>query len=163
MIDWTWSADSVLNSISPHTPPCDIFQAVCDELGRYFSQYGAKYTRSSHKIKRQFDKVRCEFGFRSSHSNISGDWVNLEIVTSVYAVDKSGMERGGLLYFRIRPKNFNVYGINIRLFSEIVEYIDGKLELVGSFETADGIRKFCGEEKFINAHANNQVYFGRLE
>lgn len=163
MIDWIWSDDSVLNSISLHTPSCDIFQAVCDELGRYYSQYGAKYVRSSHKIKRKFDKVRCEFSFRSSHSNMAGEWVNLEIVTSVYAVDKSRMERGGLLYFHIRPKNFNVYGIDIKLFSEIVEYLDGNLKLVESFETADGIRGFCGEEKFINEHANNQVYFVGLE
>lgn len=159
---WKWAEDSVLYNKSPYVPPREIFQAVCDELGRYYSQtMGAKYTRSNRKIKLKFERVLCELGLWSSNSNIRGEWVNLEIVTSVYALDKTDMEKKGLLYINIRPKNFNVYGIDSDLFFKIIDYIDGKLELVKSFDTADGIREYCGEEKFLNAHNNNKIYFGR--
>lgn len=162
MREWTWQEGSALYNKSPYVPPKDIFQAVCDELGRYYLQGGAKYTRSNHKIKWNFERVCCEMGLRSSHSNTRGEWVNLEIVTTVYALDKTDMERKGLLYFSIRPKNFNVYGIDSKLFFEIVDYIDGMLKLVKSFETADGIREFCGEEKFVKEHPNNAAYWKKL-
>lgn len=158
----TWAENSVLYNKSPYVPPREIFQAVCDELGRYYSEKGAKYTRSNRKIKMKFERVLCELGLWSSHSNTAGEWVNLEIVTSVYALDKTDMEKKGLLYINIRPENFNVYAIDSELFFKIVDYIDGKLELVKSFETADGIRESCGEEKFVNAHSNNRNYFERL-
>lgn len=163
MREWTWQEGSILYNNSPYVQPRDIFQAVCDELGRYYSQTrGAKYTRSNRKIKLKFERVLCELGLWSSHSNIRGEWVNLEIVTSVYALDKTDMERKGLLYIKIRPENFNVYGIDSDLFFKIADYIDGKLELVKSFDTADGIREYYDEEKFVNEHNNNKIYFDRL-
>lgn len=162
MSEWKWEQGSILNETSPYAAPKDIFQAVCNELGRYYSQGGAKYTKSNRKIKWSFERIRCEMGFWSSHSNIPGEWVNLEIVTSVYALDKSEMERDGLLYFYIRPESFNVYGIDNARFFEIIKYIDKTLELVRSFETAEGIRNYCGEQKFVNEHTNNRVYFNRL-
>ena len=163
MTDWKWEENSVLYSDSPYIPSKDIFQAVCNELGRYYSQSGAKYTKSNRKIKWNFERIRCEIGLRSSHSNMAGEWVNLEIIPNVYALDESEMERGGLLYVDIRPKNFNVYGIDNKLFFEIIGYIDENLELVKSFETAAGIRNFCDEAKFLNEHPNNGIYFSRLE
>lgn len=157
-----WDEQSVLAGDITRAEPREIFQAVCDELGKYFSERGAKYTRSNRKIKINFEKVCCEFVFWSSHSNTRGEWVNLEIVTSVYALDKTDLERKGLLYFDIRPENFNVYGIDSRLFGEIAEYISKTSELVKTFDTAEGISGFCGEEKFVNEHPNNAVYWKRL-
>lgn len=94
---------------------------------------------------------------------MAGEWVCLEIITNAYALDESEMEKSGLLYIHIRPKNFNVYGIDSKLFFEIIGYIDDTLELVRSFQTADGIRGFCDEAKFLSQHPNNRVYFSRLE
>lgn len=162
MREWTWQEGSVLYNKSPYVPPREIFQAVCDELGRYYSEKGAKYTRSNRKIKLKFERVLCELGLWSSHSNMAGEWVNLEIVTSVYALDKTDMEKKGYLYINIRPENFNVYGIDSELFFKIVDYIDGKLEFVKSFDTADGIRKLCGEKEFVDRNPNNRIYFERL-
>ena len=162
MREWKWSENSVLYNNSPYVPPKDIFQAVCDELGRYYSEKGAKYTRSNRKIKVKFECVICEFGLWSSHGNIQGEWVNLEIVTSVYAVDKTDMEKKGLLFVDIRPKNFNVYGIDSELFFKIVDYIDDKLKLVKQLNTTDGIKEFFGGDEFINEHSNNKIYFERL-
>lgn len=157
-----WDENSILAGDMSRAEPREIFQAVCDELGKYFSERGAKYTRSNRKIKFTYEKIRCECVFWSSHSNTRGEWVNLEIVTSVYALEKTDMERKGLLYIFIRPNNFNVYGIDGKLFGEIVGYIEKMSELVKTFETADGIRSFCGEEKFVNEHPNNAVYWKRL-
>lgn len=162
MREWIWAENSVLYNKSPYVPPRDIFQAVCDELGRYYPEKGAKYTKSNRKIKLKYEKVLCELGLWSSHGNIQGEWVNLEIVTSVYALDKTDMEKKGLLYVNIRPENFNVYGIDSELFFKIVDYIDGKLELVKSLDSADGIRELCGEDEFVNRDPNNRIYFERL-
>lgn len=162
MREWKWAENSVLYNNSPYVPPKEIFQAVCDELGRYYSQSGAKYTKSNRKIKQKYEKVLCELGLWSSHGNIQGEWVNLEIVTTVYALDKTDMEKKGLLYVNIRPENFNVYGIDSELFFKIVDYIDGKLELVKSLDSADGIRELCGEDGFVNRNPNNRIYFERL-
>ena len=167
MIKWEWEENSALYNTSPYTPPRDIFQAACNELGRYFAQSGAKYTKSSRKIKWQLGTVRLETAFWSSHGNTAGEWVNLEIVSSVYAADKSEMEKNGLLYFDIRPKNFNVYGLDIERFAEITDYISGVVEAAKTFGTREGIRRFLSENsqieaQFLNKHPNNNVYFNRL-
>lgn len=163
MTEWKWEEGSVLYSDSPYTPPKEIFQAVCNELGRYYSQNGAKYTKSNRKIKWNLGLIRLEVAFWSSCSNTAGEWVNLEIVSNVYATDSNNMEKGGLLYFYIRPENFNIYGIDNSLFFEIIGYIDETLELVKTFTTADGIRNYCGESEFVNEHPNNRAYFNGLE
>lgn len=167
MIDWEWEENSVLYKTSPYTPPRDIFQAVCNELGRYFAQGGAKYTKSSRKIKWMFGAVRLETAFWSSHGNTAGEWVNLEIVTTIYAADKSEMEKNGLLHFKIKPKNFNVYGLDVEKFSEIVDYISEIAEAARELGTRSGVRRFLAvfsqtEVQFLNKHPNNRVYFDRL-
>lgn len=167
MMRWEWEENSVLYSKSPYVPPREIFQAVCNELGRYFSQNGAKYTRSNRKIKFPLGAARLETVFWSSHSNTAGEWVNLEIVSTLYAADKSGLERNGLIYYIVRPNNFNVYGIDEKLFSEIIEYINGIYKTAQNFNTREGIRRFLAknslsEEQFLNSHPNNRVYFEKL-
>lgn len=167
MIQWEWEENSALYKTSPYTPPRDIFQAACNELGRYFAQSGAKYTKSNRKIKWALGAVRLETAFWSSHGNTAGEWVNLEIVSTVYAADKSEMEKSGLLYFGIKPKSFNVYGLDIERFAEIIDYVNGMVELTKTFETREGIRRFLSENSqtealFLNKHPNNNVYFNRL-
>lgn len=164
---WEWAENSVLYKNSPYTPPREIFQAVCDELGRFFAQNGTKYTRSNRKIKWELGAVRLETAFWSSHGNIAGDWVNLEIVSTVYAADKSEMEKSGLLYFGIRPENFNVYGIDIKRFNEIVDYISSVAQKAKTFGIRSGIRSYLSEtseteEHFLGKHPNNRVYFNRI-
>lgn len=167
MEKWTWEENSVLYDVSKYTPPWDIFQAVCNEIGRYYTMKGAKYTKSSKRLKWTGGKLRCEIGFRSSHSNIAGDWVNLEIITSIYTIDTKDMERKGILNLEIRPKNFNVYEIDYELFFEIIKYIDEMLELVWSLETKEGLSDYLAgksEEKlaYIKRDSNNVVYLGAL-
>ena len=163
--NWTWEENSVLNHMSKYTPPREIFQAVCNELGRYFTSRGAKYTKSRPKLKWKGSRLRCEMGFWSSHSNMAGEWVNLEIVTTVYALDDQEMERKGILNYGPYPKNFNVYQIDRQLFAEIVQYIEDTLELVWSLESKEGVDRYLqktGEKKMMETNPNNQIYYDSL-
>jgi hypothetical protein len=46
-----WTTNSILiNHTQSHTPCKDIFQAVCDEIGAFYSKKGFKYTASRPKI-----------------------------------------------------------------------------------------------------------------
>lgn len=147
MTDW-----STLHS--PYTPPAEVFEAVCAELGAYYTARGAKYTKSNRRIKFTFERVRCEIGLRSSHSNMAGKWVNLEIIPSVYAVDTSGMERKGILITGDWPKNVNVVKIDDKQFAEIIALIDGLLEKARSYETREGAAS-------LRDDPNNAIYFAR--
>lgn len=165
--EWTWAENSVLYSDSPYVPPREIFQAACDELGRYFSQFGAKYTKSNRKIKWNLGVVRLEAVCWSSHSNIAGNWVCLEIVSSIYAADKTGLDKKGLIYAGPRPESFNVYKLDNAKFTEIVEYLNGILETARLFNSKAGIRQYLAEcskteAQFLNEHPNNRVFFERL-
>lgn len=139
---------------SPYTPPAEVFGAVCAELGAYYTARGAKYTKSNRRIKFTFERVRCEIGLRSSHSNMAGEWVNLEIIPSVYAADTSGMERKGILITKERPVNINVVKIDDNLFAEITALIDGLVEKARSYETREGAASLSNDP-------NNAVYFTR--
>lgn len=163
--NWFWEENSVLNHISAYTAPKDIFHAVCNELGRYFTLKGAKYTKSKPSLKWKGNKLRCEMGFWSSGSNTQGNWVNLEIVTSVYALDDKEMERKGILNYAPRPKSFNVCKIDQKLFAEIIQYIEDTLELVWSFETKEGLDKYLAQTdkwKMIDENPNNKIYYDSL-
>lgn len=147
MTDW-----STLHN--PYTPPAEVFGAVCAELGAYYTERGAKYTKSNKRIKFTFERVRCEIGLRSSHSNMRGEWVNLEIIPTVYAVDTSGMERKGILITKEWPQNVNVVKIDDKQFAEIITLIDGLVEKARSYETREGAASLSNDP-------NNAVYFAR--
>lgn len=163
--NWNWEENSILYNVSKYTPTKDIFQAVCNELGRYFTSQGAKYTKSRPGLKWQGNKLRCEMGFWSSHGNKQGEWVNLEIVTTVYALDNSMMERKGILNYGPRPENFNVYKMNQKLFSEIITYIEDTLASVWSLECKEGVDMYLtntDKMKMIEANPNNMIYYNSL-
>lgn len=165
MLDWKWKEGSILYQCRAHTPTREIFQAVCDELGRYYQDRGLKYTKSSRRLKWRGERLRCEFGLCSSHSNIAGKWINLEVVSSIYALDTAGMERKGILSFRIRPKNFNVYQIAPEQFEDIAAYISSVLEMVKGWETREGLTKYIQEKAGQNwtyGNPNNLLYSARL-
>ncbi len=80
-----WTDNKTLLNYSKYTPCNDIFQAVCDEIGKhYVAQYGFKYARSRPKITFKNADLKLEIAFWSSRSNIPGDYVNLEIIPAFY-------------------------------------------------------------------------------
>jgi hypothetical protein len=62
-----------------------VFQAVCDELGKYYIEKGFKYSASRPKITFQDDWFKLEINFWSSKSNIPGEYVCLEILPYFYS------------------------------------------------------------------------------
>lgn len=167
MNSWEWEEGSILYNTSPYTAPKEIFQSVCNELGRYYTEKGAKYTKSNRKIKWLGKKLRCEIRFNSSHSNMAGSWINLEVVTNTYAIDCKDMERKGILNFNVRPTNFNVYRIDNELFFEIIKFIDATLKLIWSYETKEGLDKFYagiseGHLRFVEGNPNNRLFYNSL-
>lgn len=67
----------------------ELFMAVCDDLGAYFSEQGFRYARSSPKLTKKIDSVQLQMGFWSSHSNTAGHWVHFEIAPYIYVKDKA--------------------------------------------------------------------------
>lgn len=98
-MEWMWMKDSVLYNCSKNISTKEIFQAVCDELGRYYAEEGKKYARSNHTIKWKGKHLKYQIKFNSSHYNLQGDFVCLEIVTNIWALSAEGMERKGILDF----------------------------------------------------------------
>ena len=49
------------------------------------------------------------------------------------------MERNGILTIGLRPKNFNIYGIDLAQFHEIILYIDDVIQIAGELDTHDGL------------------------
>ncbi len=167
MNNWTWEENSILYNISPYTPPKDIFQAVCNEVGRYYSERGGKYTKSNRKLKWLGKNIRIELGFWSSHSNMAGEYVNFEIVTSLWALNTEGLERKGILNFGARPKNFNVYGIDYDRFFEIIKYIDGVLVNAWLFDSEKGLREYLENVdkeviEYLKREVNNVIYINSI-
>jgi hypothetical protein len=86
-MNWNFEEESVLKNYSKSTPCKEIFQAVCDEIGKYFVNKGWKYARSRPKITFKNEKLKIEIGFWSSGSNTPGEYVNLEILPNIYSLE----------------------------------------------------------------------------
>ena len=109
--------------------------------------------------------------FWSSHSYIKGEWVCLEIVNAITALDTTDMEGPkqykGVLRFNICAKSFNVYHIDHALFEEIITYIDKLIELDKSFQTKKGIDTYIEKQeeraiKIMGAERNIQLFYDRF-
>lgn len=162
-----WAVDSALHHMTSGTPARELFQAVCDEIGRYYQPAGLKYTRSNRKLRWKGKRLCCEIGFWSSHSNRSGEWVNLEIVPSVFVLG-DGMVRKGLLPLNIRPKNFNVCRPDKDCFAEIIAWIDRQLALARSLESREGVERYLKrlpdrQRETLGRDDNLRRYLDRLD
>jgi hypothetical protein len=126
----SWTESKTLLEYCKYTPCQEIFQAVCDELGRYYETKGFKYSRSRPKLTIENNKIKLEICFWSSRSNIIGDYVNLEIIPSFYSKQlKKESEFKGFLFghttlfthkFKEDIKEIRVN----QIFGDIVDRID---------------------------------------
>ncbi len=132
---WEWEENSILHAVTPYTPTKDIFHAVCHEIGRYYQNTDFKYLKSKRSLKWKGKHIQCEFRFWSSHSNMCGEWVNLEIVTSVSVSNSCEAAQQDMQTFDIRPQNFNIYGIDTKHFAEITTFIDDAFARVKLLDT----------------------------
>ena len=158
--EWTWYENSVLNNPSSYTAPKDIFDAVCFEISRYYSNRES-FKTLKRKIRWTGQFLNCELAFFSSSHNTAGDYVAFEIVCNGYANDPEGMAKKGLLYTWIRPKNdINVYNINQNKFMDIIGYIDACVEFFKRLDSGDGFKRFI-EENGCNEE-NNMIFLEKI-
>jgi len=81
----SWTKNEIILNQRPTMASSDLFQAVCDELGNYYSDKGFKYSRSRPKIVYKDKELKLEICFWSSRSNTAGQHVTLEIIPSFYS------------------------------------------------------------------------------
>ncbi|MCM0665146.1 hypothetical protein [Flavobacterium tyrosinilyticum] len=108
----------------------EIFQAVCDELGKHYEKLGFKYSRSRPKIVLKKEDLKLEICFWSSKSNISGQSITLEILPNFYSsIIPKTKKTSGFLFghsaifnhkYTDNPKKIRV----VKIFGEVVEQID---------------------------------------
>jgi hypothetical protein len=82
----SWTQNKTLLDYTKYTPCKDIFQAVCDEIGQHYAQFGFTYARSRPKITFKNKDIKLEIAFWSSGYNMAGDYVQLEIIPHFYDV-----------------------------------------------------------------------------
>jgi len=126
----SWTDNMTLLEYSKYTPCQEIFQAVCDELGKHYVAKGYKYSRSQPKLKIEKGDIKLEIAFCSSRSNTPGDWVSFEILPSFYSkqLAKTNNTKGflfghtGLFYHKYKdnPKQILVK----QIFGGELERID---------------------------------------
>lgn len=126
----SWTDNNTLLAHSKDTPCQEIFQAVCDELGKHYQTKGFKYSRSRPKLTIEEGNIKLVIAFWSSGSNIPGNWVNLEIIPNFYSnqLAKTSKIKGllfghkGLFYHKYtdNPKQILVKHI----FGEKLESVD---------------------------------------
>jgi hypothetical protein len=81
---WT-SNEILLNHTQSHTPCKEIFQAVCDEIGAFYTKKGFKYTASRPKISIEKDGIKLEICFFSTRTNVVNQSVSLQIIPAFYS------------------------------------------------------------------------------
>jgi hypothetical protein len=127
----SWTENKTLLEYSKYTPCQEIFQALCDELGKHYEAKGFKYSRSRPKLTIEKDNIKLVIAFWSSRSNTPGEWVNLEILPSFYSkqLTKTSDIKGflfghtGLFYhkFADNPKQIlvkQIFGGELERFDE---------------------------------------------
>jgi len=126
----SWTDSNILLTYSETTPCKEIFQAVCDELGKHYEKKGFKYSRSRPKLTYKDSSIKVEICFWSSGSNMPGKYVNLEIVPNFYSIFLSKaiktkgflFSHGGLFYHKYTNDTNRV---KIRqIYGDEVEWID---------------------------------------
>jgi hypothetical protein len=122
--------NKTLLEYSIHTPCQDIFQAVCDKIGRHYENSGFKYYSSGPKIVFKDEDLKVEICFGSSRSNIPGKYVNLEILPNFYSNEIIKIKKSkGFLFGHtglfVHKFNDNPKQIKVRqIFGDETERID---------------------------------------
>lgn len=142
-----WTENKTLLEYTQYTACQDIFQATCDEIGKYYQEKGFKYTGSRPKLTKEVDKIKLEISFWSSRNNIPGESVNLEILPNFYSTQlKKESKAKGFLFGHhtlfTHKHNSHIKEIRInQIYGEILNRID----------------EYSKESKLIDSH-NCNVY-----
>jgi hypothetical protein len=143
----SWTENKTLLEYSKYTPCQEIFQALCDELGKHYEVKGFKYARSRPKLTIEKDNIKLVITFWSSRSNTPGEWVNLEILPNFYSkqLAKTSDIKGFL---------FGHTGLFCHKFTDNPKQILVKQIFGGELERFD---KYSNESKIIESN-NCNIY-----
>ncbi|HEY3402460.1 MAG TPA: hypothetical protein VGK59_03675 [Ohtaekwangia sp.] len=83
----SWTDNEILLNQRPTMASRDLFQAVCDEIAKYYENKGFKYSRSKTVLTYKDEEIKLQLGFSSSRSNTAGSHVALEILPTIYSLD----------------------------------------------------------------------------
>jgi len=133
-MNWKFKENSILNNYSKNTPCKEIFQAVCDEIGSYYENEGWKYASSRPKITYKDKNIKIEITFWSSGSNTPGNYVNLEMIPSIYSME-------------LKNKNFSKTGFILGFAEMLTEKYEEK-----PAGTKLIINAFNEKKEIINEH-----------
>ncbi len=141
----SWTDNKILLEYSKHTPCQEIFQGVCDELGKHYETKGFKYSRSRPKLTIEKGNIKLVIAFWSSRSNIPGDWVNLEILPNFYSkqLAKTSDSKGFL---------FGHTGLFYHKYTDNPKQILVKQIFGGELERID---EYSNESKIIESNSCN--------
>lgn len=92
-MNFMWDKNSALRDYSSYTSCKDIFQAVCNEIGKYYQQKGFKYSKSRPKITYKSEEIKLEICFWSSGYNAPENYVLLEIIPSFYSLKLAKLKK----------------------------------------------------------------------
>ena len=112
--DFTWSADSLLASINSSAPTKEIFQTVCNEIGQFYQLKGFKYSPSARRLEYKYQDFKCKIQFSSSHYNMAGKYVLMEINTGIYPLQ---LEKQ---YKAAKESVFPIILPNVNLLDEVI-------------------------------------------
>ena len=90
---WEFPADSILKNYTDHTPPREIFMACCDEIAKFLTPYGFKYAASKPKLTIKHGDLTLQLIFSSSHSNMPGSYVCLELNANLYSAALAKLDK----------------------------------------------------------------------
>ncbi|NVJ59634.1 MAG: hypothetical protein HWE27_04545 [Gammaproteobacteria bacterium] len=77
--NWQIAPDSIINNYTEYTDCKDIFQGVCNELGRYFKEKGFRYAKSGPRISGTVGDIKVRIGLSTTRTNRQGESVGLAI------------------------------------------------------------------------------------
>lgn len=125
-----WTNEVLRNQIDRE--PKEIFEAYCEELGRYFSKKKFKFFRSGPRIERNSDGIVESINFWSSKINVKNEYVHLEILPYVKSkslkkwIKTNQIGRNEFLYsLKIDyPRNLGIFGHSFKDFQELLNKID---------------------------------------
>lgn len=157
-----WTDNKTLLEYTKRTKCQEIFQAVCDELGKHYEEKGFKYSRSRPKLTFEKDDIKLVISFWSSKRNTPGSSVSFEILPDFYSkqVAKTSNIKGylfghtGIFYHKYtdNPKQILVKQIFGDELERIDEYSTESQIIENNYCNVYGIdkEKFDAIVKFID-------------
>ncbi len=128
-----WTNEILLNQLDKE--PKSIFNAYCEELGKYYSKMGFKFFKSRPRIERQNKDIIESINFWSSRNNVKNENVHLEILPYVKSkslkkwIKTNQIGRNEFIYsIKVDyPRSLGILGHSFKEFTKLIKEIDSNI------------------------------------